>query len=340
MLVAACLGLCHGVGHAQTWSAFGQVSPTLGNNQGRLCVGDTNADFGCPTYAPSLTTAGHVSVTGNLSAASFIGDGSRLTGLSAANVSVTTGASGSIVYRDAFGSLAASSGFNISSTTGSIGIGAGAPGWMTNGLYASGTIYGGNGMAVATAMSYGFGTSTVKMTGDSNAGTNYLAFTTSGTEAMRIVSTGYVGIGSGTPGARLHVYGNTGGDPSLRLQNTDTVDGRATVLFTTAYGGGQNFEVGIGTGGGHKDWRIRDTTSAGSPTRFAITTSGLVGIGTSGPGASLHVSGTARFDSNTEVRGTVSATLLRLADSPSDVCNSSNYGAIKVVNGSLYTCRQ
>jgi len=42
-----------------------------------------STDFGCPTYAPSLTTAGDVSVTGNLSAQKFIGDGSELTGITA-----------------------------------------------------------------------------------------------------------------------------------------------------------------------------------------------------------------------------------------------------------------
>lgn len=66
----------------ETWDDFAIVSSTMGANQGRLCVGADRGDLGCPTYAPSLTTAGDVSVTGNLSASKFIGDGSGLTNIS------------------------------------------------------------------------------------------------------------------------------------------------------------------------------------------------------------------------------------------------------------------
>ena len=68
----------------QEWAGIGTVSTTMGAKAGRLCVGEgdaTDSGLGCPTYAPSLTTTGDVSVTGSLSAQQFIGDGSMLTGL-------------------------------------------------------------------------------------------------------------------------------------------------------------------------------------------------------------------------------------------------------------------
>ena len=69
---------------SQQWAGIGTVSTTMGAKSGRLCVGEgdaTDTGMGCPAYAPSLTTAGHVSVTGSLSAQQFIGDGSMLTGM-------------------------------------------------------------------------------------------------------------------------------------------------------------------------------------------------------------------------------------------------------------------
>lgn len=54
---------------------------------------------------------------------------------------------------------------------------------------------------------------------------------------------------------------------------------------------------------------------------------GKVGVGTNTPVASLDVS------------GTISATVLQLADNPSTVCGPGTYGTIKFINGRQYTCR-
>lgn len=102
LLVALCLGLGHGVALAQTWSAFGQISPTLGNNQGRLCVGDLNADFGCPTYAPYITSTSLVGIgtTTPSKALNIVNGGLAITGSNsvdgsqyAARLAVDSGAS-------------------------------------------------------------------------------------------------------------------------------------------------------------------------------------------------------------------------------------------------------
>ena len=82
-LTVLLLGTPLAAAFANDWGNVAIISDTLGNHAGRLCVGEglRVSDIGCPTYAPSVTTAGDVSVTGNLSANKFIGDGSLLTGI-------------------------------------------------------------------------------------------------------------------------------------------------------------------------------------------------------------------------------------------------------------------
>ncbi|MFB9985624.1 hypothetical protein ACFSQQ_40590 [Mesorhizobium kowhaii] len=55
---------------------------------------------------------------------------------------------------------------------------------------------------------------------------------------------------------------------------------------------------------------------------------GKVGIGTVTPAVALEIS------------GTVSATVLQLADGPAITCGPSTYGTMKMVNGRPYYCRQ
>ncbi|MGE0516414.1 MAG: beta strand repeat-containing protein, partial [Hyphomicrobiaceae bacterium] len=82
------LALAPAVAHADSWGRIVTMGSITSNTLGRLCSGIPDGfgkyfDIHCPSYAPSITTAGDVSVTGNLSAAQFIGDGSGLTGITA-----------------------------------------------------------------------------------------------------------------------------------------------------------------------------------------------------------------------------------------------------------------
>jgi len=61
---------------------------------------------------------------------------------------------------------------------------------------------------------------------------------------------------------------------------------------------------------------------------MVIVSTGYVGVGTTAPGAPLEVS------------GTVSATLLKLAADPTDVCDTANLGAVKIAGGKIMVCRQ
>jgi hypothetical protein len=92
-------------------------------------------------------------------------------------------------------------------------------------------------------------------------------------EAMRIVPTGDVGIGTSSPVTRLHVAG-TGSGSTLRLENQTASTGKT-------------YEIISGDGG---PLRFQDIT-AGSE-RMRIDSSGNVGIGLTSPGAKLDVAGT------------------------------------------------
>ena len=87
-LVAGASGSTYAV---DDWANVALVSTTMGANANRICVGEGYAadnTLGCPTYAPTVTSAGGVSITGNASAnqfiGTFVGDGSGIAGVTAA----------------------------------------------------------------------------------------------------------------------------------------------------------------------------------------------------------------------------------------------------------------
>ena len=71
---------------------------------------------------------------------------------------------------------------------------------------------------------------------------NSLLFQTNGSETMRIDSSGYVGVGTSSPGSRLHVEGTTGSNSRVHISSTsngdETFDGSGSGLLLTA--GGMN----------------------------------------------------------------------------------------------------
>jgi hypothetical protein len=101
--------------------------------------------------------------------------------------------------------------------------------------------------------------------------------------ALTIRGNGHVGIGTTTPGAKLHVYDNSNGE--IRLEGVN----KARFL---AYSGGQLWiQSGSSwTFGSTAD--IRFSGMFGSPIHMTIQGStGNVGIGTRSPGGRLHISG-------------------------------------------------
>jgi hypothetical protein len=133
IVLALALALVAGVAVAQDWGGVATISNTMGVSASRLCLGEgSRGDIGCPAYAPSVTTAGDVSVTGNLSANKFIGDGSGLSG-------VVAGSSDRIVSGTTQ-MVAISNTSYISITTGGV----------TTGYFTPGGVLVANGISTAT----------------------------------------------------------------------------------------------------------------------------------------------------------------------------------------------
>ena len=106
-----------------------------------------------------------------------------------------------------------------------------------------------------------------------------LAIGVNGSEKMRILTNGNVGIGTTAPSQPLDIESSSTTYTGLEITNTDTTERRWAILANsngTTYGPSKGFA-------------IRDVT--GTATRFVIDTSGNVGIGTTSPAAALHIEG-------------------------------------------------
>jgi len=103
---------------------------------------------------------------------------------------------------------------------------------------------------------------------------------TNATEAMRIDSSGNVGIGTSSPSRELEVVGSIGASGAVNADNGTT----QTQIGISGTGGAGV----VGTASNH-DLEIRTNNTE----QMLIDTSGRVGIGTSNPNAELHVADTS-----------------------------------------------
>ena len=123
---------------------------------------------------------------------------------------------------------------------------------------------------------------------------SHLLVAVDGTERMRIDSSGNVGIGTASPGSKLEV---TGGAVTLRNGASSFPDGiSAPVIYGSTGGGSGTFnESGnlvLQSRSDAGSYNICMVTGDTPAERMRINSSGNVGIGSTSPGAKLHIANT------------------------------------------------
>ncbi len=241
------------------------------------------------------TTSSGVDVTGTLTATTLAG---TLSTAAQTNITSVGTLSSLTVSGDA---TFDTSTLKVDSTNNRVGIGTTSPSSVLHVVGGSATIptlsssypftisnNGNSGMTIISSGTTNAGQINFGDAGDADAGRirydhndNSMRFTTNTSEAMRIDSSGNVGVGSSSPSSKLTVAGDI-------EQTTGDLK----------YTGGINWD--IAHHGASQNIVFSTTPSGGSATeRMRIRHDGRVGIGTTSPSAPLHVVGNTYVQSGT-----------------------------------------
>ena len=197
-------------------------------------------------------------------------------------------------------------------STGNVGIGTTSPVQALSVVGATGTTFVSSITSkVATGAYMGFLDTTTTDRPLLGAVGNNFAILTANTERLRIDSSGNVGIGTTTPGAKLDISaGVIGGShvgPSLRLTNGYTDQGAGDWVPNTDYAGSVDYYTVDGSSNGPNvvsfirpyvqsasgvGWSLAfgvSTANEAATERMRIASSGNVGIGTTSPAETLEV---------------------------------------------------
>jgi hypothetical protein len=148
-----------------------------------------------------------------------------------------------------------------------------------------------------------------------------IAFTEGGTEAMRIDSSGFVGIGTTSPRVKLDVFS---GEAVISNGTADTASTGGTLWLNTGTSGVTRAAgiqaISTGIVNDHSLLFYTNAASTNPAERMRITDTGNVGIGTSSPTAKLHVAGGGLL-------GTSSTNPLAFTGSGSNLAGIGSYNA-------------
>jgi uncharacterized membrane protein len=191
----------------------------------------------------------------------------------------------------------------------------------------------------------------ISTTGDTNTGIFFpsadtIAFTEGGAEAMRIDSSGNVGIGLNNPTYKLDVFGN---QPSIQVKDDGATnqcavlatagDNTASLIVSRSGGNasllkiqaeGNNPYIELQSLAGNSNY-IQNSNqdllfkTNGNNERMRITSAGNVGIGTSSPARKLHVLGVA---GTAQIQSTTTASTLYFGDTNSTAIDNQGIGSI------------
>lgn len=115
-----------------------------------------------------------------------------------------------------------------------------------------------------------------------------IAFSTGGSERVRVDATGRTGIGTSTPSRKLHVLDTDFWSARFETSNAvaATIELKNTTTRTWEVGVSGSTSFGTAPAGA---WYVYDATA--NAARMLVNTSGHVGIGASSPSCRLHVAG-------------------------------------------------
>ena len=280
------------------------VSATAVGATGEVLVGNTGAaptwaalsssavtsfSAGTTGFTPSTATTGAVTLAGTLNVANG-GTGTA-----------TAFTAGSVVFAGASGVYSQNNGqFFWDGVNSRLGIGTTSPTVpleVVGSIRAVGLLQRVNNSSLTLVGGDTFNTTgaSIALRGSSSAFNAYgMEFYAGGSERMRILTGGDVGIGTGSPGRKLDVVGS--GSITVRSRSTDTT-GITVGILAAEHASGSSLQVRAGVGftnlisTGAADPLILSTNST---ERMRITSSGNVGIGTTAPGKTLDLVGQFR----------------------------------------------
>jgi len=205
------------------------------------------------------------------------------------------------------------------SSSGNVGIGTTSPGYTldVNGAInaqgnsgylrlTSGTGEGsGSDYWIGRGDAFGGSNGTLAFYAPSSSGSG-LEFGIANSAKMVMNSSGYVGIGTASPTSLLEVKGMALADNGVRATGTFSTDLASSAGIDETGNTMRLISWGVsGTYGSYNFLAQQDTAPDGSVSRMYINSSGNVGIGTTGPGATLEVNGTLKVDSTATYSGAI-----------------------------------